>query len=491
MNNPHTSYKDAAQGRLEEFLQALGEKPALRLFSLLESERARAGADMRVDEQTTRRSYRELHRDLLARMRRQLMTRDTGFPPRIPNAKRLFYTPFEDFFIGKRSGQKTRARIARTSLDPIWALMMSAPACVSAARAAADLDHALEHGGAAGAQEVALFIGAEAGLGRLIAHAHEDAAYHGQVLEALGGAAAFDDLQELRILLGGVEALKKLQALVVGPAASLTEEQVYELRDLFLSVHDQSHLLGGYLLLALKGRLEKPWRALSVYYHLAESADERLRAAKDAVNLLPQSLFEDLESMARALERAAERELYPQTAKLRVTYFSDYADGVASQSARIGDNVFVNRVEACRDVAGAAFERFLEQAIAAIRAALPVRHAGGASRLSALRPDVSAPLGAGVAENARDAGALVAAAPDLAARLGRDGAFAARIVADARGAIEDYAEGVVTEIRAADGAERDDARRALDRTLDLAAPLLDRDAIARHRDRAEAAALVV
>ena len=118
-----------------------------------------------------------------------------------------------------------------------------------------------------------------------------------------------------------------------------------------------------------RGDWKKPWRSLRVYYHLARSADDALQAARDAAAVLPEALFDEFEEMARALERDGARELDARTTLMRVSYFADYADGLAGQAAKIGDNVFLNRVEACRDVAGEAFERFGELALAQIRAA--------------------------------------------------------------------------------------------------------------------------
>ncbi|MHA7873023.1 MAG: hypothetical protein ACX939_11790, partial [Hyphococcus sp.] len=310
-----------------------------------------------------------------------------------------------------------------------------------------------------------------------------------RLVDALGDEAAFEDMVEIRDLLAGVESLKSLHDLVPSAAPTLTEEQLYELRTLFLSAHDRSRSAGAYVLLALKGRLEKPWRALGVYYHLARGADDRLRAARSEVEALPESLIRDLEALARTLERDCADALDADAAVLRVSYFADFADGLAQQAAKIGDNVFLNRVEACREVAAEAHDRFAEQALAALRAVMPTRHAGGSSRLASMRPDFTRTAPAARIEDAADAALLIVKAPGLAERLKADQYFALSVTQEAAEQTYAYARDLVAEIRAAEGDARKAARRALENVLMIAAPLLDSEEIARLRDRAQDAAM--
>ena len=431
------------------------------------------------------------HNDLIGDLRSALLERGAALPQRRRDAKRMFFTPVEDFFVGRHAGVKLRARIARTSLDPIWRLMMRERACAEAALAAASLDDAIYHGGDLKGLRTALFTAAEAGIARLIAHTREDAAYRRTVVAQLGGEDAFADLQELSILLPGVSFLDALQKLVPSADGSLSEQQIMDVRGIFLSAYKESKHLGGYVLLALKGRLEQPWRTLKVYYHLARSADEALLAAKETVDWLPESLFEDLETMARTLEAAALEALDPHSVKIRIEYFADYADGLISQAMKTGDNVSTNRVEACRDVAGDALERYIEQALVALRAGLPLRQAGGSSRLAAQRPDYSKALPPALIDMSVAAAELIAAAPSMAERLTRDGEFAAASFDDARDQARAYGKDLVAEIRAAEGDTRAAARRALDTALKIAEPLLSRDQIDVLRDRAAAAALAI
>ena len=470
--------------QLSAFLGGLPTGLAVKLFSALE-------ADRLIGAGTKKPSFP--HDALLSDLRARLIEQGASLPPRRGDAKRIFFTPFEDFFIGERRGRKRPGIIPRTSLGPIWRVMMRDSALSEAAFAAASLDDALRADGDVEDLRKALFIAAEAGLGRLCDAAIVEAGMRERLVEALGDDAVFADLQELRRLLAGVPFLNQLQQIIPAGTSQLSEENYYALRQLFLSAHDQSPKLAAFLLLAVKGRLNKPWHALGLYYHFARSADERLDAARDAAAALPEALFEDLESLARALERdgAAPDSFDAQAARLRVGWFADYADGLASQASKIGDNVLVNRVEACRDVAAEAFERFCELGLSALRQVVPVRQAGGSSFLMPQRPDYSRPVSSHMMEQASEAAVMIAAAPALAERLGAAADTATLIAQEAREKMRNYANDLVTEIRAAEGEERKAARRMLEQVLSAAGPLLESDEADLLRDRASAAAVAV
>ena len=180
-----------------------------------------------------------------------------------------------------------------------------------------------------------------------------------------------------------------------------------------------------------------------------------------------------------------------QSAKARLGYFIDYADGLARHAQKAGDNVFLNRIEACRDIAGEAHARFVEQALSAMRAALPVREARGSSRMAAPRPDYAKPVAPGVIADAKTAVALLVEAPAGAKRLGADPGLSEKVLEDACKHALTYANDLVAEIRAAEGADRAAARTLLEQTLSVVEPLLKSDEAGLIRDRAAAAAVTV
>lgn len=470
---PASPLSPETHARLAVFLGGLPAATAVKLFAALEADRARGRGGLPHDE-------------LLDELRRALKAQGRAFPDRPKTAQRLFFTPFEDFFVGRRSGRKRRARIARATLAPMWAVMMNDPACAGARDAAAALDAAISDGkGDRAALEDALFNAAGQGLARLVAHAETSERFRDDLADRLGGVPALHDLAEIHFLLSAVDHLRAMQKAFPKPLAGLTEEQLFEARRLFDAARRDAPEAAPWLLLGLAARMEKPWRALRLHYHLAAAGADGEAAPAGAIAGI---LFEDLENAARLLERGAEGAFDAEDAKLQLAYFADFADGMNEEARRANDNVIVNRVEACRDIAGDCLERFAEQSLAALRRAMPVRQAGGSSRLMAFRPDIAREVSPPAANAARAAAHFLAGSCGLALRLGRDEAVEA-IIADAVDEARRYLADLVVEIRAAEGDERMSARRVMERALDFAAPLFEPSEIGLFRERARTAAM--
>jgi hypothetical protein len=461
------------RARLLEFLGSLPPAAAAKVFAALEQDRARGGTSLPHDL-------------ILDRLRTELAAQGGRFPIRPKTAQRIFFAPFEDLFVSFRSGKKRKARIARASLSPIWTLIREDPACAAAGRAAAALEAAIREGsGNLAAYEDSLLSAASLGVSRLIAHADADQRFKDSLAERLGGEAAFEDFAEIKLLFSLAPHLKTMQERFPRPVAAPTEEDIYKVRRLYEAAREDSPAAAPYLLLALMGRMERPWRALRLHYGLADLTGE---AFGDDATAIVDVILDDLEGAARMLERDAAGELDARDAELRVTHFADFAEGVADEAERAGDKVMVNRIEACRDLAAESLARFTEQSLAALRRAMPVRHAGGSSKLMALRPDFARPMAPRILSAAREAARFLAGSDEMARRLDRR-AIAAGIVADAIEEARRYGNDLVLEIRAAEGEDRVAARRLMEQVIDIARPLLQPDEIGLLRERAAAAAL--
>ncbi|NNL88286.1 MAG: hypothetical protein HKP25_04390 [Marinicaulis sp.] len=464
--------------QLSAFLGSLSDATALKLFAALDIDRLSGGRDLP-------------HDDLLSDLRTRMLERGAPLPPRIKDARRIFFTPFEDFFIGEHGEKKRSLRISRSSLAPIWDLVLSDPRLADAAQIAKEIDaKAVKYEDNAKLLPK-FFYAARKGLSSLLAEVDVNADVRRSLIQRLGSDQAVQDLREIENISHSIEFINQLHDLAPSNAPSLSEDHIYKLRSLFLDAHSQSPEAGLVVLAALKGRLERPWRALAVYYNLARSADDQLRKAQETVSLLPQHLFEDIETLARVLVYDGGGEFDADSARAKITYLCDYADGLAKEAGKVGDNVFLNRIEACREVAAEAHERFVEQAMTALRKAMPVRQAGGSSRLMSVRPDFSAPLNPTDVTAAHDAARYIASAREIIRRLGADPDYCETIANEAREKTEIYAKDLVTEIRAAEGASRRSAKIALESVLNFSAPILKSDVVGLIRDRAAAAAVSV
>lgn len=466
--------------RLSSFLGALPPAAAARLFAALEA--AQAGAGLPAGA-------------MLQSLRARLIFEEAPFPPRKLSAQRLFFTPFEDFFISGRRGRKRRARIDRASLSPIWKLATADAACASAAGAAAALDGAIARGeGDLSSLRRDLFSAAADGFAVLIAHAGDDAAFRADLSARLGaggeqaGAAALHDLAEVALLLPAADHLLRAQKAFPRPVASLTEEDLYKARRLYAHAADDAPQAAGYMLTAIAARMDAPWRAMRLYYHLMRAEDETLPHARADAATIAETLFDDLEGLARGLERDADDDPDTEDAPARLAHFAEFAGGVAAQAAQWEDGVTLARVEACRDIAAAALARFAETALARVRRNHPVRHAGGSTRLMALRPDIARPHDRAIEKEARDAARFLSHAGRLGDKLARPDA-AAPFIDDAIRETGRYAGDLIAEIRAAEGETRLAARKRMDATLRAAEGLLPDHELALLKERANVAAV--
>lgn len=461
--------------KLAAFLATLPAAQAARVFAAIEHDRARGGAGLP-------------HDPLLASLRVRLKESEAAFPARPASAKRLFFSLFEDFFVTETGGAKRRGVIARASLDPIFSLIISDPACLAAAQAHHALEAALAAGAPVEASLSALHRAASDGFSALVAHANEDAHFRDDLAGRLGGTQALYDFAEIHLMLVAREPLAALRKRFLKPVAGVSEADIYELREIYAMARAVIPDAAPYMLLALCARMEAPWRAMRVYYHLAAARDGAIGPAADDARIIEESLFETLERLARGMESEADDGFNAEAARASLAYFLEFADGLAAEARRANDLDAVGRIDSLRGLAGDSLARFVELAHGAVRRAMPVRHAGGSSRLRALRPDFTRPLAPQATYAARAASAFLAGAGDLARRLGKPD-LSAGAAPEAAAELKRYAGDLVIEIRAAEGEERKSARRLMEQALIVASGLLPADDIALLREKAHAAAL--
>ncbi len=222
----------ARWARLEAFLGAMAPAAAGKLFATLEYARLK-GQDSGLPTAA-----------MLAALRAQLAAHRAQFPARPLSAQRIFFLPFEDFFVSHRRGRKRRARIARATLAPLWRVLAEDAACLEARASIIALDAAIARGDSDLAPlSAALYAAAALGLSRLVTHAEEDAGFRADLGERLAGGAgpqagagALLDLAEINLMAPAHRHLAAARAAFPKPVAALTEEDLYEARALYARV---------------------------------------------------------------------------------------------------------------------------------------------------------------------------------------------------------------------------------------------------------------
>ncbi|MEO1015293.1 MAG: hypothetical protein AAFX08_08930 [Pseudomonadota bacterium] len=494
---------DSVLARLDGFLDTVPLSASTKLFAAVERRPIEAPGEASVADDAVAAADADaldaLPRNrLLALLRRRLPSSE-HFPARKTDARRAFYSPFDAFFVHSRAGAKRVGRIPRTSLAPIWRFLTRRDDCAGSAAAARSLEEALvaasdsgERGQSKAAAARAL-ASADADLRRAVSadlagvarRANSDPSARNLYCVFLGGnegadagAPIFDDMMEIARLLPLASTLTAARARFPLGMKSLSDAGMRDAEAFFFDAVNDHPQDASYIPMFFAGRMAQPWSALPLYY--------RLRGAPAADPLLD-LVFDDLESIVRRLEREVADMDGLRDAIARFERVAAFADGVASVADQNGDGAALARVEASRDLSATSLARAAEHAKATLRAMMPLRGAKGSTMLVALRPDYESPLCAAQIRAAASAAAFLAETERLAGALARP--WAGEGADDVTKQIDRYANDLVREIRAAEGAARAKAKERMERLMDAAAPLIDREAGALLKERAAAAAL--
>ncbi|MEL6364666.1 MAG: hypothetical protein AAFR11_07505 [Pseudomonadota bacterium] len=414
---------------------------------------------------------------------------DGAAPPRTPSPQRVFFEPYEDLFTTSRPTTKTQGRIARASLDPIWRWLHDGTRRPNVVHAADRVLQAVLAGddGALRSARTELYKTAEMAFDAALSEAERERTKESQLVAALGSETAFLDLKEIAYLLPSAFEFLSQKGAYPRPLGRLSDDALFDIRKRFIALRGLRPHHGAHFLIMLANRFAKPWHALAVSRALAAAQDPALAGAQSDVAIIETTLFDGMETMARALERDAERAIDAPSVFGRIDRFVELCEGVLAEAVAGGHEPVRRRALAVRDVAADAYERLLERSLSTVRQALPLRRAGGSSRLVGARPDVRAGLPDDHVLAAIEAVRLMEEGTEQARALGRDEVLK-ELRTRAQAAVRAYIDDVISEIRAAEGDDRSRAAALAEGVLEFGARLLDDDEADLLRRRAEAAA---
>lgn len=409
-------------------------------------------------------------------------------PARPPGASRMFFSPFEDLFTDKKNGHA--AEIARPSLAPVWHLMNHDPALDAVAAAVSDLGRALDSGPASRISLVMqkLVTESKAGLGRLCKKAEEDVRLRRRLVADLGGEGAFRDMKTLCVLLHAVSYFRLLRTAVPAGLDRWTEHRLDRVGNMFVSLCGKSPFAATCLLLSMRRRLEKPWQAMDVYFHILQKYPA-LRG-NGSRNMISFSgvLLGDLEAMVRALE---DGDLHLRSGADicgRLRRAGDFARGMESQIGRMDDVSARHRIDMCREGIGKVLCRLVSGASQSLRRCMPVRRRDAAGRMVMSVPEFSVSLTQEQLEEACRAAGIVRGACALAHRSGEHTEYIEELAGRIKKDFVSCANDLVDAAAVARNGRRDAACRFLDDLLLVAENLLSEGGVRSLRDRVAALA---
>ena len=492
----------ATWSQLEAYLASLPVATAVKLFTALETDRQHTVQSDQPDKDAFT-SQGMPYDALMAVLRQRLIEEERMPPARVISARRVFFALFEPFLTPMRKGRKRVGRIARSSLSVIWQFIITHPLGKDAAATAKTFDEALA--GHLSTQALSdhqddlrgkMLIALGEAVSAIVELTNEDTAerqrmtrlFSTQLGGDAAGAGAVLDLAEIAQLVPQAEVFRQLKSEYPKTLSGFSEEAIFDIRRRYTEVCQSDPDIAIYVLVYFAGWLDAPWQAAHLVYAYEGMSDPDVPKLSDDAGVLMETLFVDMESVARALEQDVGFDLETGTAGAAFMWFADFANGLIDAARANGDGVRVNRAEAGRDVAVAALVRTCDQAKACLGAVTPRRPARGAMHLAAWCPDLEAEISVKTIEMAKAAGTFLVGVENISASLQRD-VGGALFIADIRKEIEQYTEDVILEIRVGEGKVRERAKVLMAAVLDATKTILPEQTHGVLKARAAAAAL--
>jgi hypothetical protein len=256
--------------RLREYLRTL--KPAARSMLVQELERGLLGGEESFSNEM-----------VLQELRRAV--RADGQPvPRIGDAARLFFTPLEPFLIDARADYKRIGRIARVSLEPIWAWIGRDLIPAEAKALSEDINRALLAGDRAKADQLvrALHERAIQRIRDAVAAVGFDEKGRRRLAVQVGTPRAMEDLLTMIALLSLRDVLAEFGRRLASHIRAFERDQIDLVKMQLDRAVTQSSLetdgirksdvyLYGFVL--VMDRLAAPWQLIRIATRAAESDD--------------------------------------------------------------------------------------------------------------------------------------------------------------------------------------------------------------------------
>ena len=433
--------------KLHAFLVRLPEPFALRLAKAVEVDRLVGGAG--------------LPHDLILDGLRPLLRRALGVT-RTPSPKRYFCGPFEDLLCSEARKEKLKGRIARSAINPIWnwlahTLMPEDLAAYCESMKDAVLGHRPDE-----ALKLAAEFRRQAAQALRTALETDDARRLARL--ALGGEANVADAREMALLLSVSVQISELQDRLPKPLQSLTEDYVKMLRSIYERVESACPDAAPYVAVVVMNRLERPWEALKLPLMIARQTDDTLISSTD-MGLVGEALFGELESHAVFIHSARPESFDAEALARHVSRFALLSNGIVKEVEMRRDGRWGQRLMKDRAAVAEIMDGMMQRAPREVFAALPTLKSGayaGGPRV----PDLSHALDSGKAARALSYAKLIPGSRNFASAASFAASLGAANDEIALG-LKSYCDGIVRELRAAEG----ETRRRIEEYFELAAEL--------------------
>jgi hypothetical protein len=331
--------------RLREYLRTLS--PAARTMLVEELERSMARGEEAAGNELI---LQELRRTLRA---------EVEPASRVGDADRLFFAPLEPFLVDARADHKRVGRIARVSLDPIWAWLARDLIPAEAKALGDDIDRALAAGDRGKADQVvhALQVRAVVRMRETIAAASNDDKARRRLGVHAGTPRAVEDLSAIVSILSLRDPLADLARRLPGHIRVFDREQIDSIKTQIDAAASQCGPDNGtkkadvylYGLILVMNRLAAPWQLLRLGVRAADS-DETARIGETPYAMAVTLVLSETQCLVSEL-RAELKSGRPIVSMLKSIH--DAARGLRSEIDLSVDSPWARQLAAMRaDVSG-------------------------------------------------------------------------------------------------------------------------------------------
>lgn len=449
---------------LQAFLGSLPKDIAARLATAIELDRLADGKALPHDV-------------ILEGLRPVLRTDDLR--RRTPTPLRLFCRPFEDLMVNIPRREKQKGRILRAHAAPIWHWVSTKLIPGEATAYTVDIRKCALTARYGQALERAERFWPVAGVAMAEALARDRKA----AATALNGEAVADDAADVALVLQSGLAMTAVQALLPKPTPTLTDELLWGLRRIYDSVCETNVDAAPFVSVVAMRRLAKPWEALKLALLVARQSHDALISSTD-MGLAGDVLLTDMEDSRTAILAVRHPHFDPAVLIDRLTSFTNISTAIVKEVEILRTGRWGQRLLKDRTAVGGMMDTFMEKAPKEIAAALPTHKAGYSGGPQV--PDLGRPIDPDRTERALRY-ADVLAGTKLLAAAGSFGAKHQAAMDEACLYVRSYAEDILKELRAAEGAKREIAEHQFQLVLELTVKLFDESEAEFLRRRGKAA----
>jgi len=346
--------------RLRQFLRELS--PKARALLIAELERALLsgtevpGGDLVLQE--VRRAVRE----------------SGERPPRIGDPERLFFRSLEPFLVDGEPAHKQRGRIARTSLEPIWAWIGRDLLATAATTFSDDISAALVADDTVACEQLICAFQdrvADHIQGALVT-AQSDEKARRKLAGQLGTSRTLEEVRDLVDILKARDALALVADQLPGHIRDLTDAPLDTVKALLDSPLVPRGIMP-YALIVVMSRLAAPWQLIRLAIKAAQT-DDVVRVAATPYAAAVEIVLAEIERMVGELEADLERSGKVSVASL-LKGIHDAARGLRTELDLVGDSPWSRRLVAIRAEVSGMLKRKIESAPGRMRRLLRPRPA--------------------------------------------------------------------------------------------------------------------